>query len=96
MQPPRRDPRRRPAHDHLSWDHVLVSYAMVAAIPALLWLASNPLAGGATALAVAGVAVGARRAATLVRYCEECRRLAVDVGDTATITVTRRPVDDAC
>lgn len=69
---------------------------MVAAIPVLLWLVSNPLSGVATALAVAGVAAGTRKAATLVRYCEECRRVAFDVGGTATITVTGRPVDDAC
>lgn len=96
MRDPNRDPRRRPALDEPTWDHVLVSYAMVAAIPVVLWTLANPAIGLVTIGAIASLALGARKAAGVVRCFYECRRLAFDVGDVARITVCRRAAEEPC
>lgn len=96
MREPRRDPRRRPVPDRLTWDKVLASYGLIAAIALVLWAVSNPLAGSLAFGTIAGLLYGARRTAPLVRCFYNCRRLAFDVGDRARITIERPPVDEPC
>lgn len=96
MRDPNRDPRRRSVPDQPTWDTVLLSYAMVAAIPVVLWIAANPVIGLVAVGAIASLGFGARKAAGLVRCFYECRRLAFDVGDVARITVCRRPAEEPC
>jgi len=59
------DPHERTRYDRLTWQKVLASYAMAAAIPVLLWAASGPVAAGVVAATAAFVAVTARRARKL-------------------------------
>lgn len=88
------DPRYYPPNDRLTWQTVLVSYTMLAAIPLLLWVVSYPLVGSAVLAAVVGLFIVARRASELVRCFYECQRFTFDLGRTVQITVTRCTVDD--
>lgn len=91
--PPPPDPRGRPVHKHPTWRSVLVSYALVAAIPLLLWVVSRPLAGTAAIAAVVGLSIGARRAYRLIRCVRDCQGLAFDLVGRVRITITRPPAD---
>ncbi|QLG29170.1 hypothetical protein HUG10_17260 [Halorarum halophilum] len=71
-----------------------MSYATIAAIPILLWVGSQPLAGAAMLAAVVGLLVGVRRAHRLVRCVHECRALTFDLGGEVRITVAQHPTDD--
>jgi len=83
------DPRYRPPPDEPTWGSILIVFAMIAAVPMLLWIASTPLAGVLLA-AFAGLLVGARRVVGLTRCAPTCRQLTVDLGSTVQITVTTR------
>lgn len=95
MYHPPRDPGRGDRPRNPTWRELLVSYAVVAAIPGLLWAASNPLAGVAGAVVLLVAAGVARRAYRIVRCLATCREIVLDVGDRVRITVVRRPADDA-
>ncbi|WP_430506023.1 hypothetical protein [Haloparvum sp. PAK95] len=95
MRDPTRDPRRRSAPDQPTWDSVLLSYVMIAAIPAVLWMAANPVTGLVAVGMIASLGLGARKAAGLIRCFYQCGRLAFDVGD-ARVTVCRRPAEEPC
>jgi len=94
MSRPPLDPRDRIALRNPTWRNVLVSYAMVLAVPVALWAVSQPLAGGVVVATLAGLVVAARRAYGLVRCFRQCREFAFHVGETARITVTRTPGDE--
>lgn len=90
------DPRYAPSNEPLTWERVLVSYAMMAAIPLLLWVVSRPLAGTVVLASAGGLLVGARRASRLVRCFHRCRGFAFDLGERVRITVAPVPCDDSC
>lgn len=94
IRPPH-DPRDRSLIDQLTWRSVLVSYALVAAVPLLLWALSNPLPGIVTLGGVAVLVVGGRHAYELHRCFYHCQKLTFQFGETAQITVTQLPTDDA-
>ncbi|WP_433630187.1 hypothetical protein [Halomicrococcus sp. NG-SE-24] len=68
---------------------------MVAAIPLLLWVVSQPLVGSVTLAAVVGLLVGGRRAYRLTRCFYDCQGFTFDLGGKAQITVTQIPIDEA-
>lgn len=84
------------ALNHPTWGSVLVSAALVAAVPVLLWIGSRPLAGAVGLGTVGGLAVVAPPAYRLARCASRCRRFAIDVGDSVRITVTKPPADESC
>jgi len=90
------DPRLRSRPKNPTWRNVLASYALVAAIPVLLWVASNPLAGGIGLAAVLVLRAGARRGADLVRCLRDCGGFAIDLGENVRISVTRPPANECC
>jgi len=90
------DPRFRSRPKNPSWQDVLVSYALVAAVPVLFWVASNPLAGVVGLAAALALRAGARRGAALVRCLRDCGEFAVDLGEALRVTVTRPPADECC
>lgn len=96
MHAPPTDPRDRTDYDRLTWRRVLVSYALMAAIPVLLWAASSPLAAGLVAAGSAGAVVTTRQARRLARCVRTCRRLAVDLPGTVRLTVDWGSRCDTC
>lgn len=88
MYEPPSDPNARTDSDRLTWRRVAASYAMMAAIPLLLWAVSAPLTAGALAAGGAGAVAATKRARRLARCVEECRGLAVDLPGTVDVTVT--------
>ncbi|UPV99147.1 hypothetical protein M0R88_11480 [Halorussus gelatinilyticus] len=96
MHGPLPDSRFRFAHRHLTWLDVLVSYAMMLAIPVAMWAASNLVTGGIAVAATAGLLVVGRRAYELARCFSECGGFALDVGGKARITVAWTHTDDSC
>ena len=87
---PPSEARDRPAYRQPTWRNILVSYAMLAAIPVLLWVSVQPL----TRLSLVGVLVAgalvARRLHALASCLAECRALAFDLGGAVTVTISRR------
>lgn len=87
-------PRDRPSKPPLTWRSVVVSYALTAGIPLLLWVVMNPLAGSVMLAAVASLYVGGRRAARLIRCFYDCKGFTFDLLGRARITVTQVPTND--
>lgn len=96
MYEPPFDPSPRTDFDRLTWRRVLASYAMMAAIPVLLWAASAPLAAGVAAAGGAGAAIATKHARRLARCVEECRGLALDLPGTVDVAVTWQADCDGC
>lgn len=94
MHEPPSTPRRRRAFDHPSWRGLLASYALAAAFPLALWAVSRPLAGTVVLAATAGLYVGARRAAELVRCLHDCGAFTFDLVGNVRVTVAQAHVDD--
>lgn len=92
MTRPPSDRPDRPARFDPTWDDVLVSYGMMAAIPLLLWVVSRPVVGALSLAVGAGVVVGARRAYRLARSVRACRTVTADLGRRVHVTVTRECV----
>lgn len=99
MYPP--PPRDRPYLDTPSWSDLGVTYALVAALPVVLWAVSNPVAS------IAGVATGfgLRRAylsgRKRLKQGLRDRTVSVQLGQTIHIRITRpgdstHPQSDAC
>lgn len=95
MIPPSTDPRYRAEPVESTWRGVLVSYALVAAIPAVLWVAAHPSTRLVAVAALAGLYVGANRVHGVYRCLRDCRALAFDCWGAIRITVTRPPDLDA-
>ncbi|WP_458208000.1 hypothetical protein [Haladaptatus sp. NG-SE-30] len=89
------DPRDRPLIEHPTWRSVLVSYTLVAAIPILLWVVSQPLTGIVALASIAGLLTGGRRAYRLTRCFYDCQGFTFSVGGKAQITVSQIPTDEA-
>ena len=89
------DPRDRLLIDQPTWRSVLVSYALVAAIPVLLWIVSRPLAGTVILASIAVLFVGGRRVYRLIRCFYDCQGFTFDLVGKAQITVTQIPTDEA-
>lgn len=83
------DPRYRPAPTEPTWQNILVSYAMIAAVPALLWVVSQPPTRIVGVAAVVGLFVVARRLHRLIRCFYDCQGLAFDLGRSVRITITQ-------
>ena len=96
MYEPPSDSNARTDADRLTWRRVLVSYAMAAAIPVLLWGASEPVTAGLVAAGTAGGAVATTRARRLARCVEECEGLVADLPGTVDVTVTWGASCDTC
>lgn len=88
MYEPPSDPTARTDADRLTWRRVLVSYAMMAAIPLVLWAVSEPVTAGLVAAGSAGVAVATTHARRLARCVEQCEGLAADLPGTVDVAVT--------
>lgn len=95
MRAPPLDPRDRPFVEQPTWRGILVSYALVAAVPLLLWVSSHQLAGAVTLALLAGLFVGGRGVFMLTRCFHVCQEFTVDLGGTAWITVAQIPTDEA-
>jgi len=79
-----------------TWQRIAVAYAMAAAIPLLLWVASRPVVGAATLTAGAALVVAARRGYALARCLRECRLITFDLGGRTRVTVERGADDEVC
>lgn len=90
-----RDPQDHARITNLTWRSILVSYALVATIPLLLWSTSNVLASTVTLAGVAGLIIGGRHAYKLRCCFYQCQELTFRLGETAQVTVTQLPTDDA-
>ena len=92
---PPHDPQDLPRITNPTWRSILVSYVLIAAVPLLLWVISNPLAGTITLVGVTALVIGGRHAYKLRRCFYHCQELTFRLGETAQITVTQLPTDDA-
>lgn len=79
-----------------TWTGIAASTAVVVAVPVLLWIAANPLAGGAGLALAAGVALTGRRALRLHRCLQDCGGFAVDLADDVRVCVARPGATEAC
>ena len=75
---------------------LLVGYAMVAAIPLLLWAASSPLAGAVVFGALYALVAAGRRATRLVRCFHNCGGFCFEFGGRLRIAVCDPSVEAAC
>ncbi|WP_227373662.1 hypothetical protein [Haladaptatus halobius] len=89
------DPGDRPLIDQPTWRSIIVSYALMAAIPLLLWIVSQPLAGTVTLAGIAGLLVGGRRVYRLIRCFYDCQRFTFNLGGKAQITVAQIHADES-
>jgi hypothetical protein len=96
MYEPPSDSNARTDSDRLTWRRVVVSYAMMAAIPVLLWAVGEPVTAGLLAAGGAGAVVATTRARRLSRCVEHCEGLAADLPGTVDVTVTWDASCDAC
>lgn len=90
------NPKYRPRPKNPTWRNIVAAYAVVAAVPVLFWVASNPLAGGVGIAAALALRAGARRGAKLRRCLRDCEGFAVDLGERLRVTVTRPPANECC
>lgn len=80
MSSPPVGPRdRSPRHDP-TWNDILVSWSLVAAIPVLLWALSAPLVAAVAVTAAGGLILAGRRALWLADCLRNCRSLSVHLG----------------
>lgn len=90
MIQPSFDHRSRPASREPTWQQILVSYAMLAAIPAVLWIAAQPSTRILAVVAAVGVYVTTRRLHRLLRCFYDCKAMTFDIGESVRITI-RQP-----
>jgi len=95
MSRPPLDPRDRPPIESPTWQSVLLSYGLVAVIPLLLWVVSQPVAGIVTLGGIAGLFIGGRRAYRLIRCFYNCQEFTFDLLGRARITVAQIPATEA-
>jgi hypothetical protein len=84
----------RPLDERLTWRSILVSYAMMAAVPLLLWVAGRPLLRATAVAAVVGAFLAVRRGAALKRCFYECGGFAFDLGGRVRVQISRPRADD--
>jgi hypothetical protein len=68
---------------------VLLSYAVVGAVTVVLWVLSDPVAGLLVLASLAGLVVGLRRAAVLVRCLRTCGGFTVEVPGGIQVCISR-------
>ncbi|MDT3433480.1 flagellar motor protein MotB [Haloarcula sp. 1CSR25-25] len=88
MQQPPSDPGRRPGLNP-TWRRIAASYALVLAFFVLLWAISQPLAGLGALAVLAGLFVGAKRAARLRRCFYTCDALTLRPFGNVRITISQ-------
>lgn len=91
-----RDPRRSRRRPEPTWGGIVAAYAIVAAVPLLLWVATRPVAGAAALAAAGGLAVGTRRLLRLRRCLNDCGGFAVDLVGDVQVRVTREACAADC
>jgi len=96
MRRPSRNPRRYRTTTEPTWQGIIATTLVVLVVPVALWVASNPLAGGATLAAGTGLAVAGRRAVRLGRCLANCGGVTVDLVGDLRVCVTRRDAPGAC
>lgn len=89
MNRPPLDTRDRPERKSPTWGGVVVSYALVAAIPMLLWVVSSPVAGVAALAGAGALLVAGRHSYRLLRCYRECEAMTVALLGRARITITQ-------
>jgi hypothetical protein len=93
MRPPI-DPRPGPLPGRPTWRGILVGYALVLAVPALLWAISQPVTAGVAAAGLLGGRVATRRGVWFVRCLRDCGAVSRSLG-CVRITVSRPGCDVA-
>ncbi|MDS0474078.1 hypothetical protein [Natrinema sp. 1APR25-10V2] len=88
-------PPTDPASRRTDWQAILTGYALVAAVPVVLWAVENPATAVATLGVVVGLAVAARPAWRLAHCLYGCRPLTVDLAGRVRLTITRPRTDDS-
>ena len=96
MRRPSHNPRRYRTTTDPTWRGIIATTLVVLAVPVALWVASNPLAGGAALGAGAGFAVAVRRAVRLGRCLADCGGVAVDLVGDRRVCITRRDAAGGC
>lgn len=79
MYDPRADPTDRRTNRSLTWTNVLLTYALAAAVPVLLWAVSDPGAAVLTATVATTAFVATRYTRKLARCIDQCRSITVNV-----------------
>jgi hypothetical protein len=87
MYDPNADPTDRRTNRSLSWTNVLLTYALAAAIPVLLWAVSSPGAAVLTVTVVAAASFAVRYTRRLARCVDKCRGVSFTVPRTARVSV---------
>jgi hypothetical protein len=86
----------RPGATEPTWRTLLVRYAVVAAVPILLWAVSQPVASLLALGGIAAIGIAARRGYGLVRCFYDCEAMVFDLGGKARITISQAPTDEPC
>jgi hypothetical protein len=79
MYQPPPDSRLPPDRIDPTWSEILLCYALLAAVPLVLWAASDPLAGAAVFVTTVGLVAGGRHTVRLVRCLRRCGGFTVDL-----------------
>lgn len=90
---PPHDPQDRPLIETPTWRSVFVSYALMAVLPLLLWIVSQPVAGTVTVAGIASLLIAGKRAYRLNRCFYHCQKFTFNLFGKARITVTHIPDD---
>lgn len=91
---PPQSPHGTPRTGPLSTGSLLASYALLAAFPVLLWMLSNPIAGGAVLVATVSVALVARELLRLRRCFSRCGGFSLDLGKQVRVTIAQQSIDE--
>lgn len=91
MYVPPPSPRDPPFPHDPTWNDVASGFAMVLAVPVVLWLASYPLVGAGTVLGVLGIRLAYRRARARLRHLFDRCCIVLRIGENIRITITRTP-----
>lgn len=95
MYLPPNSPRDPPFRHNPSWSDVATGFAVLLAIPVLLWIASYPIVGSATVIGLFGLRAAVRRArARIERLYEQCC-VVFRVGENIRITISRNATETA-
>lgn len=89
MSKPPIDPRDRTINDQPTWRDLLITYGLIAAIPAGLALYSYPLLGSVAVAALAGLLLASRRTLQLYRCFQTCGGFALELGDSVQVCVSQ-------
>jgi len=94
MYRPPRDPRNHQVPQVPSWRGILVSYVLVAAIPLLLWVVSQPVTGTVVLAAIGGLFISARRGLRLAHCFYDCGGFAFNLGGKVQVCIVQPSIND--